>query len=145
MKKLLLAVGGIILVSITYYGISPLWKNIRVDDALPLMMATSTDAFLGYPITDTAAHPASGTVKVLKTEAGSVIRYEDYKTINGPNLHIYLSKELDAKEYIDLGPIKGTEGNINYEVPAGVDVSAYRYVLTWCKPFGVLFNYAEIK
>jgi len=30
-------------------------------------------------------------------------------------------------------------------VPLDTDLSEYRYVLTWCVPFGVLFNYAEVR
>ena len=35
-------------------------------------------------------------------------------------MHVYLSKDLKASEFVDLGPIKGTEGNINYEVPENI-------------------------
>lgn len=97
-----------------------------------------------FPIMGTVAHPAGGYVKVLKTDSGDVIRYEEFSTINGPNLHVYLAKDLRANEYVDLGEIKGTKGNINYSVPAGVKVEEYKYVMYWCVPFSVLFNYAEI-
>jgi hypothetical protein len=40
--------------------------------------------------------------------------------------------------------VKATEGNINYEIPEGVDPREYPYVLTWCKAFGVLFNSAKV-
>ena len=93
----------------------------------------------------TTGHPASGKARVLRTTDGkSIVRYEDLKTINGPNLHVYLAKDLEGDDFIDLGPIKGTEGNINYEVPDGVNVADYTYIMHWCVPFGVLFNYAEI-
>jgi hypothetical protein len=73
------------------------------------------------------------------------MRFENFKTINDPNLHIYLAKGIDAKEFIDLEKLRGTEGNINYTVPEGVDLSEYPIVVHWCVPFGVLFNYAEIR
>lgn len=57
---------------------------------------------------------------------------------------MYLAKDKDAKEFVNLGQVKATEGNINYEIPAGTDVSQYPYVLTWCKQFSVLFNYADL-
>jgi len=97
-----------------------------------------------FPVMGTVGHSASGHVRLLNTAAGTVLRYENFSTINGPRLHLYLAKDLKAKEFIDLGPIKGTEGNINYTIPEGVDVSEYRYVMYWCVPFSVLFNYAEI-
>jgi len=97
-----------------------------------------------FPVVATALHPAEGVVRLIETGEGSVVRYENFKSINGPNLHVYLAKDLNATEYIDLGPIKGVEGNINYSVPAEVDLSEYRYVMYWCVPFGVLFNYADL-
>ena len=124
---------------------------VDMDDSMPEDVVEETEAptepqvtIESFPVMQTLGHPASGQVKVLNTTSGQIIRYEDFSTINGPNLHIYLAKDLDAEEFIDLGPIKGTQGNINYEVPEGTDLSEYRYVMHWCVPFGVLFNYAEI-
>lgn len=98
-----------------------------------------------FTIMHTAGHPAEGTVRILETtDGGTIIRYEDFSTINGPKLHLYLAKDLEATEFVDLGPVKGTKGNINYEVPEEVDISEYKYVMYWCVPFRVLFNFAEI-
>lgn len=149
-KRILVLIAALALLGVAYYGISPLFRTISVDDAFPQLvgqenyaaMATSS---LVYPIVDTAAHPATGTVRLIETSEGQTVRYEDYKTINGPDLFVYLSKDLEATEFIDLGPIRGTEGNINYAVPEDIDLAAYRYVLTWCKQFGVLFNYADLQ
>ena len=98
----------------------------------------------GSEVIGTAGHPASGTVQVLRTTDGSVIRYEDFETINGPDLFVYLANDLEAKDSVNLGRIKGTKGNINYEVPTDIDIDDYTYVMYWCRAFGVLFNYAEL-
>ena len=118
-----------------------------MDDPMPTDTVEETPtapAPVSSSVQVTTVHPASGTVRVLATASGNVIRYEDFSTINGPNLHVYLSKDLEANDFIDLGPIKGTEGNINYDVPAGTDLTEYKYIMYWCVPFGVLFNYAEL-
>lgn len=73
-----------------------------------------------------------------------IVRFEDFQTDNGPQLRIYLSADLGADDFIDLDPIKATKGNVNYTVAAGTDTDKYRNVLVWCKPFGVLFSYAEL-
>ena len=46
---------------------------------------------------------------------------------------------------IDLGIIKATKGNVNYEIPQDIDTTKYNKVLVWCKPFKVLFSYAELR
>lgn len=97
-----------------------------------------------FPITGTTGHPASGKVEVIQSAEELLIRYKDYDGTNGPDLHVYLSKDLEAEEFIDLGPAKGNKGNIIYGAPLDADLTEYKYILTWCKAFGVLFDYAEI-
>jgi len=148
MKKRIIIIVVILALFVAYYAISPLFRNIEVNDALPENMTVPEEFQAEERVADvvgTTGHPASGTVRVLETEDGSIIRYENFETINGPNLHVYLAKDLDAKEFIDLGPIKATRGNINYAVPKEIDIKEYRYVMYWCVPFGVLFNYAELQ
>lgn len=92
----------------------------------------------------TIGHPATGTVRAIETVDGTIVRFEDFSTIDGPRLHVYLATDLQANDFIDLGPIRGTTGNINYTIPEGTDLDKYRYVLHWCVPFGVLFNHADL-
>ena len=134
-----------------YYAISPLFRNIEADEALPVTTEAPApindeqDAqTASAQVTGTAGHPASGTVRLVEADGKRYVRYENFKTINGPDIYVYLSKDIGAKEFVSLGKVKATEGNINYEIPADVDVSKYPYVLTWCKTFGVLFNSADL-
>lgn len=110
-----------------------------------LMPSTKLRAEAMAPVMGTIGHPATGTVRIIETDEGPVIRYENFETINGPQLNLYLAKDLDANEYIDLGPVRGTSGNINYVVPEDVNLSEYRYVMYWCVPFSILFNYADLQ
>jgi hypothetical protein len=158
-----LALGGF-----AYWATSPLFRNIKANDALPQSKSeaikpipdtTSTlntsvspsttappTAAEGSPatVTGTLGHPASGTVRIVSAEGKKYVRYENFKTINGPDIYVYLSKDPDAHEFVSLGKVKATEGNINYEIPDGVNPADYPYVLTWCKTFSVLFNSAKI-
>ncbi len=140
----------VVILSFAYYAISPLFRNIKADDALPTTSQTQTPTSGQQPqvasaqVTGTTGHPASGTARIVEADGKKYVRYENFQTINGPDIYVYLSKDLGAKEFVSLGKVKATEGNINYEIPAGVDVSQYPYVLTWCKTFGVLFNSADL-
>lgn len=153
-KKILYILGVIISIAIlvfAYYAISPIFRNIKVDEALPearQMESKATEksqpqAVLSQ-VVGTTGHPASGTVRIVKADEKTYIRYENFKTINGPDLYIYLAKDLDAKEYVNLGTLRATEGNVNYEIPQSVNPAEYQYVMVWCKQFGILFNYAKI-
>lgn len=148
---------GIILLPIVgflYYAISPLFRTTVADDPLPGLRETPVqEAMLppqvlsspaGSPVVGTPGHPAEGTVRIVEADGKRYLRYENFKTINGPDLFVYLAKDLQAQEFVNLGPLKATEGNINYEIPAEIDPSQYRYALTWCRAFGVLFNQAVL-
>lgn len=91
------------------------------------------------------AHEAAGRAILIEHDGKKTLRFENFETINGPNLHIYLSSNLEGDDYVDLGKLKATQGNVNYEVPAKVDTEKYTKVLVWCVPFSVLFSYADLK
>ena len=145
------AIVGISIIVFGYYVLSPLFRNVRVDEALPeskrMEVQTKEDPqpqAVSTSVVGTTGHPASGTARIVEVDDKTYIRYENFKTINGPDLYVYLATDLEAKEFVNLGTLKATEGNVNYEIPAGTDISKYRYTLVWCKAFGVLFNYADI-
>jgi len=77
-------------------------------------------------------------------DGNEVLRLEDFKSTNGPDLYVYLSVDKKASDFISLGKLKANQGNQNYQIPSEVDLDEYSQVLIWCKTFGVLFGSAEI-
>lgn len=114
-------------------------KVMEKDEAMPEGPTIAAEgAFMPH------AHDVEGVAKLVEQGENRIIRFEDFETVNGPNLHIYLASDLDSEDYIDLGPIKATKGNVNYEVDSAIDLEKYNKVLVWCVPFKVLFSYAEL-
>lgn len=97
-----------------------------------------------FEIIGTTGHPASGEIEIIESPEEKLVHYKNYDGTNGPDLKVYLAKDLEAEEFFDLGDARGNQGNLIYGVPLDVDLSEYKYVLTWCEAFGVLFDYAEI-
>jgi hypothetical protein len=90
-------------------------------------------------------HNAEGSARVLNLEDGSaVLRLEDFKVTNGPDLYVYLSADRGASDFVDLGRLKANAGNQNYEIPSGTDLSKYDNVVIWCKSFSVYFGGAQL-
>lgn len=114
-------------------------KVMVMDDAMP-----TTPQLVAEALFKPRAHEVEGVAKLIEVDGKKVLRFEDFNTVNGPELHIYLSSELGNDDFIDLGIIKATKGNVNYEIPEGIDTEKYSKVLVWCKPFGVLFSYADL-
>jgi hypothetical protein len=91
------------------------------------------------------AHEVAGSAKLIIDGTKKILRLEGLETVNGPDLHIYLANELDNAQYIDLGKIRATRGNVNYPVDSEIDTAKFNKVLIWCQPFSVLFSYAELQ
>ena len=90
-------------------------------------------------------HNAEGAAKVIRVADGSnVLRLENLKVTNGPDLYVYLVTDKQASDYVDLGRLKANNGNQNYDIPEGTDLSKYDTGVVWCKQFSVLFGSAEL-
>lgn len=193
MKKVLLAIGGVVILALAYWLISPIWRVETLNEELPglssgeeqSMVETSKDLpalekimeqmtpetkeqFMGemekmsevvmekaepmVPETRVIssaeliadAHEVKGKALFVESGGKKYLRFEDLDTVNGPDLRIYLSSDLGVKDSVDLGPIKATRGNVNYELPEGVDLEKYNNALIWCRAFSVLFSYGKL-
>jgi hypothetical protein len=90
-------------------------------------------------------HNAEGIAKVVALNDGtSVLRLENFKSTNGPDLYVYLATDKSASDIVNLGRLKGNIGNQNYPIPGGTDLTKYNTALVWCKAFSVLFGSAQL-
>jgi Electron transfer DM13 len=90
-------------------------------------------------------HNAEGYAKILTLSDGSqILRLEDFRSTNGPDVHLYLSTDKQASNFIDLGRLKANNGDQNYQISIDTDFNKYKYVLIWCQPFSVLFGSAQL-
>jgi len=97
-------------------------------------------------------HGAEGTATIYQLPDGArVLRFEEFRSTNGPDLHVVLSADPDPRthaalgeDYVDLGRLKGNVGNQNYDIPAEVDLSRYASVVIYCLPFQVVFSTATL-
>lgn len=110
--------------------------------SVPTLEKEFSGSFVGV---NDGVHNAEGLAKVLALEDGSrVLRLQDFKATNGPDLYVYLATDKGASDYVNVGRLKGNIGNQNYDVPEGVDLEKYDTVLIWCQAFSVLFGSAEL-
>jgi hypothetical protein len=90
-------------------------------------------------------HNAEGIAKIIPLEDGTpILRLENLRVTNGPDLYVYLSPDKSASDFVNVGKLKANNGNQNYDIPAGINLSKYDTVLVWCRPFSVLFGSAEL-
>ena len=100
-----------------------------------------------------AIHKGSGQATLYQLpDDRHLVRFEEFRTTNGPALVVYLSKHpspMSASDVTDggfvaLGKLKGNVGNQNYEIPEGTDIAEYNSVVIWCELFDVLFSPASL-
>ena len=97
------------------------------------------------------SHRTTGQAFLFTDGNQTVLRIENLKTDNGPDLDVYLvpiSGSARASEYdddfVDLGDLQGNIGDQFYEVPPGTDLSRYSTAVIWCVRFNVAFGTVEL-
>jgi hypothetical protein len=98
-------------------------------------------------------HKGEGKALVFQVPDGKrIVRFEDFKVTNGPDLFVYLSAhpaprnsgQLHQGSALEVARLKGNIGNQNYPLPANVDTSKFKSVVIYCKQFSVIFSTAEL-
>ena len=95
-------------------------------------------------------HGTTGTALVVALPDGGVtLRFEDLDTSNGPDLYVVLTPHAaDSGNYdgrLQLGRLKGNQGDQNYDIPPGTDLTAFRSVVIWCERFSSPFGAAPVE
>jgi hypothetical protein len=97
-------------------------------------------------------HMGSGDALVLEAGGRVVVRLENFRVTNGPDLYVYLSSHPNPRTSeqvhegeVNLGRLKGNIGAQNYDAPVGTDLAAIRSVVIYCRRFHVLFAAAPLR
>jgi len=160
MKRKVWIAAGLVVAAVAWYAFRPelLFVNKSVSESFPASVAgNSTDAaanqmqvatgqFKGY------AHETQGNAGIYEVNCARVLRLTNFKTSNGPDVHVYLVAAPDVKDeatvknagFIDLGSMKGNMGDQNYDIPDTADLKRYQAVSIWCARFNVNFGSAPL-
>ena len=101
-------------------------------------------------------HKTEGRATIYQEADGKlVLRLTKFKTSNGPDVHVILVATTDAMddanflkdntEKLELGKLKGNEGDQNYEIPEGTDLTKFRAVSIYCERFNANFGAAPLE
>lgn len=144
-------IAGIVVVAlgapVAWYLGSPLVINRTVVEEFQgggeLVRGTFTDA--------DSFHKGSGLARVVRDGAERVLRLEEFRVTNGPDLYVYLAAHPQPRSrgdvdegFVNLGRLKGNIGAQSYSIPAGVDLARYRSGVIYCRAFHVVFSTATL-
>jgi hypothetical protein len=101
-------------------------------------------------------HNTSGRATIYREADGRLLlRLTNFKTSNGPDVHVVLIAAKDADddanflksstEKLELGPLKGNEGDQNYNIPSGTDLKKFQTVSIYCERFNANFGAAPLE
>jgi hypothetical protein len=130
-----------------------LFVNAKVNERMPADPANVSEPVLASGSFHSVAHGTEGTASVYQLADGKrLLRLTNFKTSNGPDVHVYLVAANDASDsdtvknagFLELGSLKGNIGDQNYDIPADADLAKYRAVTIWCKRFSVNFGTAPL-
>jgi hypothetical protein len=154
-KWILIALGVPILIAL-WWAFRPekLWINQKVDEPAPF--ASTADPQPLYTGTlEGKAHETSGRATIYKAPSGSeYLRLTDFKTSNGPDVHVLLARGDDENlhqqivkgqiDSIELGSLKGNQGDQNYDLQPSADLGKYNAVVIYCERFHAIFGVARL-
>ncbi len=165
-----LVLAGLGIFAFLWFRPDKIFVNKTVNEALPTAPAPaasgppaadgSTGAPAAQPVILSSGpfrnleHETTGTAKIVELTDGSrVVRLEDFRTSNGPDVVVILSTTpatvdewgaYDDGEFVNIGELRGNVGSQNYSIPGNVDLSKFRSVVIWCRRFNVAFGAAPI-
>jgi hypothetical protein len=101
-------------------------------------------------------HNTSGRATIYREADGRLLlRLTKFKTSNGPDVHVVLIAAKDADddanflksstEKLELGSLKGNEGDQNYDIPSGTDLKKFQTVSIYCERFNANFGAAPLE
>ncbi len=95
-----------------------------------------------------------GTVNIYQDATGALMmRFEDLRMLNGPDLHVYLSPadapqsfadlSVQGVDPVDVGQLKSSDGNQNYTLP-DIDLTQFRSVVVYSTSLDLIYTYAPL-
>jgi hypothetical protein len=144
-----------IVLGLGWYAFRPelLFVRTNVNEGLPVVAAQApARALLGGKF-NSVAHETRGSATIYRLDDGRrVLRLSEFATSNGPDVRVYLVAAPNASDaetvkeagFVEVGKLKGTDGDQNYDVPADLDLDRYRAVTIWCRRFSVNFGTAPL-
>jgi hypothetical protein len=94
------------------------------------------------PIAGIKGFTAHGTADIFDSGGMTFLRLEDFMVTSGIDQHIYLTKDGVVSTGIDLGRIKATQGEQNYDI-TGIDTEVHNILIIYSKTFDTYYAHAR--
>ena len=110
---------------------------------MSVLSASAADTLKKGSFKGSSGVSTSGSVSIVKKSGKQkIVLSKSFKTKKGPSLWVYVGNGKPSKKIAKLKSIKGSQ---SYSVPASVDMTKYKNVYIYCKPFKKTFGSAKLK
>jgi Electron transfer DM13 len=131
-----------------------LFINQKVNEAAPFN-SSSSELPVYTGVLASKLHETSGRATIYRTQNGAMsLHLTGFHTSNGPDVHVVLAASSDpalqaitpgkALESIEIGALKGNEGDQEYVLPAHLDLTRYNTIAIYCERFRAVFGTAKL-
>lgn len=156
-SKWVLVLIGVPALVVVWWAFRPekLLINEKVSEAAPAALSSEPEPLYTGKL-EGKIHQTSGRATIYKSKDGKeYLRFSDFTTSNGPDVHVVLVRAEDKAleqeivqgdlEHVELGSLKGNQGDQNYDLPASVDLNQYQAVAIYCERFHAIFGVARLE
>lgn len=156
-SKWVLVLIGVPALVVVWWAFRPekLLINEKVSEAAPAALSSGPEPLYTGKL-EGKIHQTSGRATIYKSKDGKeYLRFSDFTTSNGPDVHVVLVRAEDKAleqeivqgdlEHVELGSLKGNQGDQNYDLPASVDLNQYQAVAIYCERFHAIFGVARLE
>ncbi len=103
-----------------------------------------------------AVRQSAGTITLYRSADGSLLlRFDDFSVTNAPGLSVYLvampnpqiTDDLDSPNapHFDVGALKGTLGNQQYNIPKQLPIQNYKSVVIYSEGLQLIYASAQLQ
>jgi hypothetical protein len=142
-KWILAAVGLPVLVAL-WWAFRPekLWINQKVNEPAPFDSSAGPQPILTGRF-EAKAQQTSGRATIYKRPGGEeYLRLSDFATLGGQDVHVAL---VHGDDRIDLGALKSSQGDQNYDLPAATDLGKYDAVAIYSERLHTVLGLAKLE
>ena len=125
-------IGAIPVIVLLWWAFRPekLWINQKVNEAAPFDTTSGPQPIL----TGRFDRETKGRATVYATPAGDhYLELSDFTAPSGTGVHVELAQDAAKPDAgsVDLGPLKSSQGDQNYDLPRDADLNKYRAVVLY--------------
>jgi hypothetical protein len=155
-KWILASVGLPVLVAL-WWAFRPekLWINEKVNEAAPFDTSGGPQPILTGRFEGKSQQTSGRATIYQKPGREEYLRLSDFTTSNGGDVHVVLARSGDQRlaqdagkndlDSVDLGSLKGIQGDQDYDLPRATDMNKYDAVVVYSEQSHAVFGVAKLK